>query len=124
MMIPSPLFKNQTVFILGLGKSGQSAAKNLRNVGAYVLAWDDQEEMRIAARAQGIPIADLESLNWKDVNHFILSPGIPHHYPAPHPLIVQAQSVGLSPINDLEVLYQSQPTARYMGITGTNGKST
>lgn len=123
-MIASPLFKDQTVFILGLGKSGRSAAQNLRNTGAYVLAWDDQEETRRAAHEQGIPLANLDSLKWKDVNHFVLSPGIPHHYPAPHPLVAKAQGVGLSPINDLEILYRSQPHARYMGITGTNGKST
>src|SRR5258708_5022859 len=103
-MIASPAFKDQTVFILGLGKSGLSAAKNLRKSGARVLAWDDQEEARNIARDQGIPMVHLESLNWKDVDHFILSPGIPHQYPAPHPLIVEAQSAGLSPINDLEVL--------------------
>lgn len=119
-----PLFKDQTVFILGLGKSGQSAAQNLQNAGAHVLAWDDQEEARKAARRQGIPLANLDSLNWKDVNHFIVSPGIPHRYPAPHPLIIEAQNVGLYPINDLEVFQQSHPHSRYMGITGTNGKST
>lgn len=124
MMIASPLFKDKTVFILGLGKSGRSAAQNLRNSGAHVLAWDDQEEVRRFAHDQGIPLANLDSFKWQDVDHFILSPGIPHRYPIPHPLIVQAQSAGLSPINDLEILYQSQSHARYMGITGTNGKST
>lgn len=123
-MVISPLFKDQTVFILGLGKSGRATVQNLRKAGAHVLAWDDQEEARRLASKQGIPLANLASLNWKDVDHFILSPGIPHHYPVPHPLVIRAQSVGLQPISDLEVLYRSQPHARYMGITGTNGKST
>lgn len=124
MMFASPLFKNRTVFILGLGKSGRSAAQNLRKGGAHILAWDDQEEARNLALKQGIPLANLASLNWKDVDHFILSPGIPHHYPVPHPLVIKAQSVGLQPISDLEILYLSQPKSQYMGITGTNGKST
>lgn len=124
MMIITPLFKDQTVFILGLGKSGRSVAQNLGKAGVHILAWDDQEEARRLAHEQGIPLVNFDTFQWKDVNHFILSPGIPHHYPAPHPLIVQAQRAGLSPINDLEVLYRSQSHARYIGVTGTNGKST
>lgn len=117
-------FKEQTVFILGLGKSGRSAAQNLYKRGAHVLAWDDQEEARRLAQNQGIPLANLRTLDWKEVDQFIVSPGIPHHYPAPHPLIIEAQRIGLSPVNDLEILYRSQPHARYIGVTGTNGKST
>jgi UDP-N-acetylmuramoylalanine--D-glutamate ligase len=124
MMIASPRFKDKTVFILGLGKSGCSTARALYQAGANVLVWDDQEKTRKARAAEGIPLANLDALKWKEVDYFVLSPGIPHRYPAPHPLAAQAQEAGLSPINDLELLYQSQPQACYMGITGTNGKST
>lgn len=123
-MVSSPVFKDKTVFVLGLGRSGQSAVQSLRQAGAHVLAWDDQEKTRQGAREQGIPLVNLEGLDWKTVDYFVLSPGIPHRYPTPHPLSVQAQEAGLIPINDLELLYRSQPDARYIGITGTNGKST
>lgn len=123
-MMASPSFKDQTIFVLGLGKSGRSVAQNLLKVGAHVLAWDDQENARKLAHDEGIPLANLANLNWQDVDHFILSPGIPHHYPTPHPLVLEAQKVGLQPISDLEIFYQTQPYAHYMGITGTNGKST
>jgi len=123
MIIPSS-FNEQTVFVLGLGRSGRSVAHSLFKAGAHVLAWDDQEAARHTAKIQGIPLANLASLDWKNVHHLFLSPGIPHHYPAPHPLVLKAQSVGLHPTSDLEILYRSQPNARYVGITGTNGKST
>ncbi len=123
-MIVPDRFKDQRVAILGLGRSGRSVALSLLKAGAHVFAWDDQESARDAAREQGLPIMDLDSLAWEGINCLILSPGIPHHYPAPHPLVAQARAAGLSPISDLEILWQSQPQARYIGITGTNGKST
>lgn len=123
MIVPSS-FKNQTVFVLGLGRSGRSVAQSLLKAGASVLAWDDQEAARKAAQNKGIPLANLDSLNWKNVESLILSPGIPHQYPVPHPFVLKAQSVGLQPISDLEILCKTQPSAHYIGITGTNGKST
>lgn len=123
-MIASSSFKEQKIFVLGLGRSGRSVSQSLHKAGAQVLAWDDQETARRAARDQDIPLANLDALEWKDINHLILSPGIPHRYPTPHPLITQARSVGLQPISDLEILYRSQPHARYIGVTGSNGKST
>lgn len=123
-MIASSTYKDRTVFILGLGRSGRSVAQSLLKAGAHVLAWDDQEEGRKIAQDENIPLANLDTLNWEGLDYFVLSPGIPHRYPAPHPLVLKAQSAGLQPLSDLEVLYQTQPHARYIGITGTNGKST
>lgn len=120
-MIASPLYKNQNIFILGLGRSGRSVAQSLTQAGAHVLAWDDHAETRKAALDQGIPLADLDALDWRTIDQLILSPGIPHRYPAPHPLVLKASS---PPISDLEVLYHSQPDVQYIGITGSNGKST
>lgn len=123
MIIPT-CFKGQKVVILGLGRSGSSVAQSLLNAGAHVLVWDDQETAREAAQEAKFPLMNPNSLEWEEIDHLILSPGIPHHYPAPHPLVARAQIEGLRPVSDLEVLYKSQPQARYMGITGTNGKST
>jgi UDP-N-acetylmuramoylalanine--D-glutamate ligase len=123
MIVPTG-FKGQKVVVLGLGRSGRTVAQSLLKAGADVLAWDDQEETREVAQSQGIPIIDLPSFEWEEVNHLILSPGIAHRYPTPHPLVLQAQRAGLQPLSDLEVLFQSQPQACYIGITGTNGKST
>ncbi|MBL8676944.1 MAG: UDP-N-acetylmuramoyl-L-alanine--D-glutamate ligase [Alphaproteobacteria bacterium] len=67
---------------------------------------------------------DIATIEWESIDHFLLSPGIPHQYPAPHPAVTQARIANLQPISDLEVLWQSHSCARYVGITGTNGKST
>lgn len=123
MIIPT-CFEGQKIVVLGLGRSGQTVAQALMNAGVNVMAWDDQGEAREIAQNKGIPLIPSEVLKWEEVDHLILSPGIPHNYPAPHPLVAQAQKAGLKPISDLDVLYQSQPEANYIGITGTNGKST
>ena len=44
----------QRVAVLGLGRSGLSAARALRSGGAQVLAWDDTPAPRDAAHAEGI----------------------------------------------------------------------
>lgn len=123
MIIPTR-YKDKKVAILGLGRSGRSVAQSLFKAGAHVFAWDDQESARSFAQTQGIPLKDLNMIEWEDMNFLVLSPGIPHHYPAPHPIVARARTVGLRPISDIEVLCTSQPQARYIGITGTNGKST
>ncbi len=123
MIIPQ-LFKDKTIAVLGLGRSGKSTAQALLRAGAHVLAWDDQEDARANALAKGLPLTDLNTVDLAKVDLLILSPGIPHQYPAPHPLVARAQLAGVRPISDIEVLCLSQPQAQYIGITGTNGKST
>ncbi|MBI2707358.1 MAG: hypothetical protein HYX35_03475 [Proteobacteria bacterium] len=123
-MITPHLFNDKTIAVLGLGRSGKSTAKALLRAGAHVLAWDDQEDARANAHAEGLPLTDLNTVDWAEVDHLILSPGIPHHYPAPHPLVAHARLAGVFPISDIEILCLSQPKAGYVGITGTNGKST
>src|SRR5262249_25499922 len=54
----------------------------------------------------------------------VLSPGIPHTHPAPHPVAAAARRAGLEIIGDIELLGRAQREAAYVGVTGTNGKST
>lgn len=118
-------FKGQRVVILGLGRSGLRPAQALLAGGAVVLAWDDNAAARAQARAQGIPVVGAPTeIDWTTIDHFLLSPGIPHTYPAPHPLATRARAHKISPIGDIECFFKSQPAASLIGITGTNGKST
>jgi UDP-N-acetylmuramoylalanine--D-glutamate ligase len=117
-------FEGIKTAVLGLGKSGLVAAKALIKGGAEVLAWDDDAKKRETAAAQGIPIVDLGAADLSDVPSLILSPGIPHTWPTPHPTVARAKAAGLEIIGDIELLARTQREAGWVGITGTNGKST
>ena len=117
-------FAGKRVAVLGLGRSGLATARSLTAGGAEVLAWDDKEAARnaIAGEVALIDLALPDS--WRDVAAVVLSPGIPHSFPQPHPAVVQARGAGVEIVGDLELLARTQPAARYVGISGTNGKST
>ncbi|HXQ52309.1 MAG TPA: UDP-N-acetylmuramoyl-L-alanine--D-glutamate ligase [Stellaceae bacterium] len=123
-MIEVTSFRNETVAVLGLARSGLAAARALQNGGARVLAWDDAAPRREAAARAGVTLADLAQADLAGVRALVLSPGIPHTYPAPHPVVARARQAGIAIIGDIELLARSVQASRYVGITGTNGKST
>jgi UDP-N-acetylmuramoylalanine--D-glutamate ligase len=123
-MLPVPSMQGRTAAVLGLGRSGLSASHTLAASGARVWAWDDDGARRAKAAAAGVPVVDLGSCDWTRVDRLILSPGIPHEHPRPHPVVRLAQSAGVAVIGDIELLAENQPGRRIVGITGTNGKST
>ena len=90
--------------VLGLGKSGMATAVALKNSGVDVAAWDDQPAGRDAAKAQGIDLIDLNMADLAGMQFLAMSPGIPLHFPTPHPVAVRAQRAGCPIIGDIELL--------------------
>ena len=123
-MISCEGYATKHVVVVGLGRNGLAAARALCRSGAGVLAWDDSEAAREAARAEGIPIREPGRINWAATDALILSPGIPHTFPKPHPAAMMAKHAGVPIIGDVELLATSGARASRIGITGTNGKST
>jgi UDP-N-acetylmuramoylalanine--D-glutamate ligase len=117
-------FAGYPVGVLGLGKSGLATARALMASGAEVWAWDDSEDRRAEARAHDVPLVDLGTADLAELTSLVISPGIPHTHPAPHPVAARAKAAKLELICDIELLVRSQREAAYIGITGTNGKST
>jgi UDP-N-acetylmuramoylalanine--D-glutamate ligase len=115
---------DRTAAVLGLGRSGRSAARALMESGARVWAWDDDPHQRMEAAAAGIPIVDLGICNWERIDRLVLSPGIPLTHPRPHRLVRRAKAHGVPIIGDVELLVENEADRRIVGITGTNGKST
>lgn len=116
-------FAGRRIAILGLARSGRAAAQALAAGGATVLAWDDNAKVRDASAGE-IPLCDLVHADWSQIPALVLSPGIPHSFPAPHAALIGARAAGTEIIGDIELLGRARPAARYVGITGTNGKST
>ncbi|MFT5180445.1 MAG: UDP-N-acetylmuramoylalanine--D-glutamate ligase [Alphaproteobacteria bacterium] len=117
-------FTGTPIAVLGLGKSGLSAARALQACGADVRAWDDDPARRETAQGDGMSVVDLTTADMTDVPTLLLSPGIPHTYPAPHPVVTRALAAGCEVVCDIEILARAEREAVYIGITGTNGKST
>jgi len=124
---PNDLFAGRRFAVVGLGRNGLPAAQALAAMGAEVFAWDDTAEARAAAEAAGIQVRDplRERFNF---DALVLSPGIPHRLPSAHPIAFRALRAGVQIFSDAELLFQavraSGSKARFVGITGTNGKST
>jgi UDP-N-acetylmuramoylalanine--D-glutamate ligase len=123
-MVPVRAYEGRDVAVLGLARSGLAAAAALAAGGARVHAWDDAAEKRAAAASAGISIDDPARLEWPRMAALVLSPGIPHTHPKPHPAAAAAKAAGVPVIGDIELLALSETKARYVGVTGTNGKST
>lgn len=121
----SDLLAGKRYAVVGLGMNGRAAAGALLAMGADVTAWDDSEVARAAA--PGIELRDLRE-SALDFDAIVLSPGIPHRLPRPHPIAARAIAAQIPIVADVELLYQavrrSGSGARFVGITGTNGKST
>lgn len=123
-LIRIPDVAGRTLAVLGLGKSGLIAARALEASGAVVWAWDDAPAQRARLANEGIEPVDLADADWGRPDALVLSPGIPHAHPAPHPVAAKAKAAGKPVIGDVELLLRAQPAARILAITGTNGKST
>ncbi|MBV0914078.1 UDP-N-acetylmuramoyl-L-alanine--D-glutamate ligase [Anianabacter salinae] len=133
-MIPVTGYEGCRVAVLGLGRSGLATARALEAGGALALCWDDGQEARDAAEGQGLAIHDLTREGAFDgVAALVVSPGIPHLYPRPNPVIARAWAAGVPVDNDIGLFFRSfgsdifadlDTVPRVVAVTGSNGKST
>lgn len=133
-MIPVRGLEGRKVAVLGLGRSGLATARALEAGGAEPLLWDDSPEARAKAEGQGFTVTDLtRERAFEGVALLVTSPGIPHLYPAPNPVIARAMAAGVPVDNDIGLFFRSFATRdwdafdqmpRVVCVTGSNGKST
>jgi UDP-N-acetylmuramoylalanine--D-glutamate ligase len=130
MSTPAPPFTpflGARIAVVGLGRAGLPAALRLMDWGAEVVAWDDGEAPRRAAAAAGVSLRNPAEGRLR-ADALLLSPGIPHLLPRAHPAADAARATGAPILCDAEFLYRAvlaaQSRARFVGVTGTNGKST
>ena len=127
-MIPVSSFSGKKVAVFGLGGSGRATVAALAAGGAIVSAFDDQHEAVTAARAAGIPVEDLRFADWNAFVALVLAPGVPLTHPEPHWTVKRAQAAKVEVIGDIELFCRERrrhvPTAPFVAVTGTNGKST
>jgi UDP-N-acetylmuramoylalanine--D-glutamate ligase len=109
------------VAVLGLGKSGRSAALLLAREGRQVYLSDADANASWAA-PDGIAVEagrhDLARIGAASL--VVTSPGIP---PTAPPLAA-ARAAGVPVISEVELALRAMPGLRYIAVTGTNGKTT
>ncbi len=120
MLVPHSM-KGQMIGVLGLAQSGRAAVAVLQAGGARVFAFDDEKSQH--------DIPEITMTNWMDwpwheLDALVISPGIPHRHPKPHPAAAWAYSHNVNIISEVELALRSEPKAQLIAITGTNGKST
>lgn len=133
-MIPVTGFDGQKIAVLGLGRSGLTAARALLAGGAVPVVWDDNPAARETAGAEGFEVRDLTRQGaFDDVARLVVSPGIPHLYPTPNAVIAAAWAAGVPVDNDVGLFFASfgsgdwynfDTPPRVVAVTGSNGKST
>jgi len=125
---PITTLAGKKVAVFGLGSSGLATASALLAGGADVIAFDDNESSVAKASAAGIPTADLHVVDWSKLAALMLAPGVPLTHPLPHWAVQLARKAGVEVIGDIELFCRERrhlaPYAPFVGVTGTNGKST
>jgi UDP-N-acetylmuramoylalanine--D-glutamate ligase len=118
--------KNKRVLVVGLGKSGLSAAMFLRGQGARVTVSDTRSAVALAKEIPALLEAGImvESgghglLTFRRQDLIVVSPGVPMDTPE----VKQVVAFGLTVIGELE-LASRYLQGQTVAITGSNGKTT
>jgi len=119
-------YRYKKILVLGLAKSGVTAASLLHKLGAFVTV-NDKKPLSENPEAQGLleqgikvicgdhPIELLD----EGFELIVKNPGIPYF----NPMIEGAIEKGIPVITEVELAYEISE-APFIGITGTNGKTT
>lgn len=114
--------------IIGLGRSGMAAARVLKRDGWDVSLSDraNNENLQtlgqpLAAEGITLNLGHAFTLETDDLPKLIVvSPGVPWDLP----ILVQARAQGVEVIGELELAWRYLQGTPWIGITGTNGKTT
>ena len=116
---------------IGLGKSGIAAARLLKQQGWQVTISDRGSSDALQQLQQQLQQEGIETLlnhafspkatdTCPSPNLIVVSPGVPWDVPA----LVQAREFGIETIGEMELAWRALKDRPWVGITGTNGKTT
>ena len=125
-MKPINHYNQKNVLVLGLAKSGTATAHLLHKLGANVIV-NDKSPIEGNEQAQSLLSMGMEviggghptSIFDKKIDVVFKNPGIPYS----NPLIELARKKGIPVLTEVELAYEISE-APFIGITGSNGKTT
>ncbi|BBD65293.1 UDP-N-acetylmuramoylalanine--D-glutamate ligase [Nostoc commune NIES-4072] len=114
--------------VIGLGKSGVAAARLLKREGWEVELSDSntsetllQQQQELAAEQITVKLGQSLELNGANLPQLIVvSPGVPWDIP----VLIKARQLGIETIGEMELAWRNLQSLPWVGITGTNGKTT
>ncbi|MBW4560826.1 MAG: UDP-N-acetylmuramoyl-L-alanine--D-glutamate ligase [Mojavia pulchra JT2-VF2] len=114
--------------VIGLGKSGIAAARLLKREGWEVELSDRntseallQQQQELATEQITVKLGYSLEFNESDLPQLIIvSPGVPWDIP----LLLKARELGIETIGEMELAWRHLRSQPWVGITGTNGKTT
>ena len=115
-------------YIIGLGRSGIAAARVLKTDGWEVVLSDRANSLSLRQTRQtlekeGIAVKlghELTLMTTNSPDLIVVSPGVPWDIPC----LVEARAHGIDVIGELELAWRYLHKFLWVGITGTNGKTT
>ncbi|MEL7053087.1 MAG: UDP-N-acetylmuramoyl-L-alanine--D-glutamate ligase [Cyanobacteria bacterium J06588_5] len=120
----------KTAHVIGLGRSGIAAARVLAMQGYSVTLSDRGAAQRHQSDAtrltdEGITVKlnyafDAAIAKDEGLDLLVVSPGVPWDAPA----LVTARELGIETIGEMELAWRALRDRPWLGITGTNGKTT
>ena len=129
----NPIDKNADIIVFGLGISGKSLVRYLINNGYNAIISDDNHKNLndFAKKYQNHPSLDkikicynIKDIAWHNAQYLIMPPSMPINGPKIHPIVKIAKKNNCKIIGDIELFYLINKNKNFIGITGTNGKST
>jgi UDP-N-acetylmuramoylalanine--D-glutamate ligase len=113
--------------VIGLGKSGNAAARLLQREGWQVTISDSSDSDALRTQQQAL---SQEGITVNLGDHFnptltppdliVVSPGVPWDITG----LLQAREMGIATIGEMELAWQHLSNIPWIAITGTNGKTT
>ena len=114
-------------YVIGLGRSGVAAARLLKQDGWEVIVSDRSDSPSLQQQQQELQ-QDGITVNLGNTPNFdnsvpqliVVSPGVPWDAA----ILVRARELGIETIGEMELAWRHLNAVPWVGITGTNGKTT
>ncbi len=119
-------------FVIGLGRSGFWAAKFLRSLEKKVIVLESKENKKLLEKKEELEKLDIHvhlnkqfsfdffSTILNQIESVVVSPAIPFD----HQTIIKLKQKGIMVIGEINIAWESLKDKNWIGITGTNGKTT
>lgn len=114
-------------YVIGLGRSGIAAARLLKKDSWEIILSDRSNSEALQntqqeLQSEGITVKLGHTLNlaYDRPDLIVVSPGVPWDIP----VLVEARKQGIDTIGEIELAWRYLKSSPWLGITGTNGKTT